>query len=148
MGIFASSASAQTGMRTITGQIVDEKGEPLAGAFVTSQDGKSGEMADANGNFSIKVKSSDSQVSVSSLGYVSQTVDISDKNTLKLVLLPDPNNTLNEVVVIGYGEVKRADLTGSVASVQMNDIQNAPALAVDESLQGRVAGVDVMSTTG
>ena len=138
--------SAQT--RKITGQVVDEMGVPLIGSVVASQDGKSGAMTDDKGQFSLNVRSNDQTVSVSFLGYLTQNVDIAGKTDIKVQLLPDPNNSLNEVVVIGYGEVKKADLTGSVGNVKMSDIKEATGLNVDQALQGRIAGVDIMSTTG
>ena len=138
--------SAQT--RKIIGQVVDEMGVPLIGSVVASQDGKSGAMTDDKGEFSLNVRSNDQIVSVSFLGYLTQNVDIIGKNNVKVQMLPDPNNSLNEVVVIGYGEVKKGDLTGSVGSVKMSDLKEAPGLSVDQALQGRIAGVDIMSTTG
>ena len=138
--------SAQT--RKIIGQVVDEMGVPLIGSVVASQDGKSGAMTDDKGEFSLTVRSNDQIVSVSFLGYLTQNVDIIGKNNVKVQMLPDPNNSLNEVVVIGYGEVKKGDLTGSVGSVKMSDLKEAPGLSVDQALQGRIAGVDIMSTTG
>ena len=139
-------ASAQT--RKITGTVVDELGTPLIGAVVASQDGKSGAMTGNSGDFSLSVRSNDQTVSVSFLGYLTQNVNIAGKNSVRVQLLPDPNNSLNEVVVIGYGEVKKADLTGAVGNVKMSDIKEAPGLSVDQALQGRIAGVDIMSTTG
>ena len=139
-------ASAQT--RKITGTVVDEMGIPLIGSVVASQDGKNGAMTDEKGEFSLTVRSNDQTVSVSFLGYLTQNVNISGKSDIKVQMLPDPNNSLNEVVVIGYGEVKKADLTGSVGSVKMSDVKEAPGLSVDQALQGRIAGVDIMSTTG
>ena len=142
----ASVASAQT--RKITGTVVDEMGIPLIGSVVASQDGKSGAMTDDKGVFTLNVRSNDQTVSVSFLGYLTQNVNIQGKTDIKVQMMPDPNNSLNEVVVIGYGEVKKADLTGSVGSVKMSDIKEAPGLSVDQALQGRIAGVDIMSTTG
>ena len=142
----ASVASAQT--RKITGTVVDEMGIPLIGSVVASQDGKSGAMTDDKGVFTLNVRSNDQTVSVSFLGYLTQNVNIQGKTDFKVQMMPDPNNSLNEVVVIGYGEVKKADLTGSVGSVKMSDIKEAPGLSVDQALQGRIAGVDIMSTTG
>ena len=142
----ASVASAQT--RKITGTVVDEVGIPLIGSVVASQDGKSGAMTDDKGVFTLNVRSNDQTVSVSFLGYLTQNVNIQGKTDIKVQMMPDPNNSLNEVVVIGYGEVKKGDLTGSVGSVKMSDIKEAPGLSVDQALQGRIAGVDIMSTTG
>ena len=142
----AGIASAQT--RKISGVVVDEMGIPLIGSVVASQDGKSGAMTDDQGKFVLNVRSNDQTVSVSFLGYLTQNVDILGKSDVRVQLLPDPNNSLNEVVVIGYGEVKKADLTGAVGSVKMSDVKEAPGLSVDQALQGRIAGVDIMSTTG
>ena len=142
----ALHASAQT--RKVSGAVVDEMGVPLIGAIVASQDGKSGVMTDDKGEFSISVRSNDQTITVSFLGYLTQNADISGKSDIKVQLLPDPNNALNEVVVIGYGEVKKSDLTGSVGSVKMSEVKEAPGLSVDQALQGRIAGVDIMSTTG
>ena len=142
----ADLVSAQT--RKITGTVVDEMGIPLIGSVVASQDGKSGAMTDEKGAFTLSVRSNDQTVSVSFLGYLTQNVNIIGKSDVKVQLLPDPNNSLNEVVVIGYGEVKKADLTGSVGTVKMSDIKETPGLNVDQALQGRIAGVDIMSSTG
>ncbi len=142
----AGVASAQT--RKITGTVVDEMGLPLIGSVVASQDGKSGAMTDDKGVFTLNVRSNDQTVSVSFLGYLTQNVNIQGKTDIKVQMMPDPNNSLNEVVVIGYGEVKKGDLTGSVGSVKMSDIKEAPGLSVDQALQGRIAGVDIMSSTG
>lgn len=144
--LMSDIASGQN--RKIAGKVLDEMGVPLIGAVVASQDGKSGAMTDDKGEFSLAVRSNDQTVSVSFLGYLTQNVNIIGKNSIKVQLLPDPNNSLNEVVVIGYGEVKKADLTGAVGSVKMSDVKEAPGLSVDQALQGRIAGVDIMSTTG
>jgi TonB-linked SusC/RagA family outer membrane protein len=143
-----SAAAFAQGTRTITGTVLDEKGEPLTGAIIADEAGKQGVMADGLGIFSIKIPSADKFIVVSFLGYDKQNVDVSAKSDVKVIMVPDQATTLNEVVVIGYGEVKRRDLTGSVASVSSKDLENAATLSVDEALQGRIAGVDVMSTTG
>ena len=70
------------------------------------------------------------------------------REKINVKLLPDKKTALDEVVVIGYGAVKKADLTGSVSNVKMGDIQDAPVLCIDQALQGRIAGADIMSTTG
>ena len=148
LALVLASGVVYSQTKKITGTVVDELGVPLIGAVVASQDGKNGTMTDENGGFSFDVRSNDQTVSVSFLGYLTQNVNISGKSSVKVQLLLDPNNSLNEVVVIGYGEVKKADLTGSVGSVKMADIKDAPGLSVDQALQGRIAGVDIMSTSG
>ena len=145
--ILSVAAFAQS-TRTVTGTVLDEKGEPLTGAIIADEAGKQGVMADGLGAFSIKIPSADKYIVISFLGYDKQNVDVSGKSDVKVIMVPDQATTLNEVVVIGYGEVKRRDLTGSVASVSSKDLENSSTLSVDEALQGRIAGVDVMSTTG
>lgn len=132
----------------LSGRVLDEKGEPLPGALVASADAKRGAMTDVDGNFKMKLLASDKTITVSYLGYVAQTVNVSGKDVVTVVMVPDEKNSLNEAVVIGYGEVKKADLTGSVTSVKMSDVTESATLSVGQALQGRVAGVDVMSTTG
>ena len=134
--------------QVLTGKVLDETGEPLPGAMIVSADGKRGSVADPNGQFSMKLLPNDKYVAVSFLGYVVQNVDVAGKKNVTVVLVPDANNTLNDAVVIGYGEVKKADLTGSVTNVKMSDVLESSTLSVGQALQGRVAGVDIMSTTG
>lgn len=130
------------------GKVLDEKGETMPGAMVASADGKRGAMTDEKGEFSMKILQTDKFITVSFLGYLAQNVDIKGKESVTIVLVPDPQNSLNEAVVIGYGEVKKADLTGSVTNVKMSDVLESSTLSVGQALQGRVAGVDIMSTTG
>lgn len=134
--------------KKISGKVLDENGEPLPGVVVASADGKRGEMTDNKGQFTMTLQPSDVNVVVSSLGYVTQTVSVEGKETITVILIPDTSNSLNEVVVIGYGEVKKADLTGAVTNVKMTEIGQTPAFSIDECLQGRVAGMEVMSTSG
>ena len=144
--IVASSQSFRE--LTLVGKVLDENGEPLPGALVASADAKRGAMTDVNGDFKMKLNASDKTVTVSYLGYVAQTVNVDGKDMVTILMVPDEKNSLNEAVVIGYGEVKKADLTGSVTNVKMTDVTESATLSVGQALQGRIAGVDVMSTTG
>ena len=143
-----SAMSQDFARRTVTGNIVDENGESMPGVVVSTTDGKNGVLSDEKGNFSIQLKNTDAAVNVSTIGYLTQTIDVKGKDQIKVVLVPDIQNTLNEVVVIGYGEVKKADLTGAVTNVKVNEVQEATSLSVGQALQGRIAGVDIMSTSG
>lgn len=146
---FVLSVQAQTaGDRVITGKVVDETGEPLIGAGVVSADGKRGAVTDLDGKYSVTLKRSDKTLSFSFIGYSTQTIELKDSKVVDVILLPDATNVLNDVVVIGYGTAKKKDLTGSVSNVKMSDISSTPVTSVDQALQGRIAGVDVMSTTG
>lgn len=134
--------------RTLKGTVLDENGEVMPGAVVVTADGRDGAQTDEKGNFTLSIKDGDKTVTVSMLGYVAQVVNVEGKDEVRVVMVPDASSRLNEVVVIGYGEVRKADLTGSVANVKINDVQEASGFSVGQALQGRVAGVDIMSTSG
>ena len=132
----------------ITGTVRDENGEVLFGAGVLTADGKKGTVTDMNGNYTITVDAADKILQFSYISYETQEIVINGKTVIDVTLQPDKTNTLNDVVVIGYGTTKKADLTGSVATVKMGDLESAPKTSIDQALQGRIAGVDVMNTTG
>ena len=149
--IYKASATpppaAGTG-RTLTGTVLDETGAPMVGAAVATPDGRRGTVTDSNGRYSLTLGAGDALISVSYLGYVTRQIVIGDRTEVDVNLVPDAKNTINEVVVIGYGAVKKSDLTGSVSNVKMSDIRDVPNTSVDQALQGRIAGVDIMSTSG
>ena len=109
--------------------------------------GTQGAVTDVNGKFTIKAKSSDS-LQISYLGYKTETVNVDSRTNFTVRMEKDSTTDIDEIVVIGYGQVAKKDLTGSVATVKMNDIKDVPVLSVDNALQGRIAGADFMSTTG
>ncbi|MDE5956412.1 MAG: carboxypeptidase-like regulatory domain-containing protein, partial [Bacteroidales bacterium] len=132
--------------RTLTGKVMDETGQPLAGAGVMLPDGMRGTVTDADGVYSIGIGESDELLSFSFLGYETMNVNVKGKSSVDVILMPDNANTLNDVVVIGYGSAKKQDLTGSVSVVKMNAIEDLPVTSVDQALQGRIAGVDIVSS--
>ena len=132
--------------RTVKGVVLDEHNEPLMGAFVFNEASGQGASTGIDGRFSLSVPFSAKELTVSFLGYESQKLAVQDE--MEIMLIPDLRNALDDVVVIGYGTAPKSDLTGSVASVKVQDILDAPVLSVDHALQGRVAGVDIMSTSG
>ena len=136
------------GVRTVAGVVTDENNEPLAGAGVMTPDGKRGTISDVDGKYSISLAETDGVLSFSFLGYATQDIAVGKRTKVDVQLQPDKDNVLNETVVIGYGTTKKADLTGSVATVRMKDLEDTPAISIDQALQGRIAGVDVMSTDG
>ncbi|MGM9786496.1 MAG: SusC/RagA family TonB-linked outer membrane protein [Candidatus Cryptobacteroides sp.] len=139
-------AQSQDGPKTVTGRVFDEKGEPLPGAYVLIAGTQTGTTTDADGRFSLTAKASD-MLEIQFLGYGTLTVPVQDK-PMKLEMVPDKTLYLEEAVTIAYGSVQKQDLTGSVSNVKMSDIKNVPVLSVDQALQGRIAGADIMSTTG
>ena len=143
-----SSPSLRAQSHVVSGTVLDENGLPLIGAGVLTQDGKRGVITDLDGKYTISILESDKVLSYSYLGYATTQVVVDGRKQIDVTLNPDTSNSLNEVVVIGYGTSKKADLTGSVASVKMGDIEDVPTTSVDQALQGKIAGVDIMSTTG
>ena len=141
-------AYAQGGDRQISGVVSDNEGHPLIGATVTTPDGKRGVSTDINGAYKIMLSSTQGVIEFSYLGYKSQSFVVGNRTQINVVLSPDESLAINEVVVIGYGQVKKNDLTGSVSNVKMSEVRDAPVTSIDQALQGRVAGVDIMSTSG
>ena len=141
------SAQDSGGGIDVSGRVVDENGEALIGAGVVASDGKNMTITDMQGNFKITVTGANPSIKFSYLGYLDEEVKVGSKTSINVRMTPDAN-TLEDVVVIGYGTQKKADLTGSVAVVKMQDIENSAATSVDNALQGRIAGVDIMSTGG
>ena len=134
--------------RKLSGKVVDENGDPLIGAGVLLQDGKRGTVTDIDGKYTLELKAEDAIISVSFMGYATQEIVIGDRKVIDVNMALDMSNRLNETVVIGYGTAKKQDLTGSVASVKMADIEHLPVTSVDQALQGRIAGVDIVGTGG
>ncbi|MEG0806787.1 MAG: TonB-dependent receptor [Alistipes sp.] len=132
--------------QTVTGTVTDPNGEPLIGATVLVSGTTNGVSTTYTGSYSIAVPAGKS-LSFQYLGYESKTEKVGSRSTLN-VILEQSKQTIDEVVVIGYGSVKKTDLTGSVSNVKMGDIRDVPTVSVDQALQGRIAGADIMSTTG
>jgi len=132
--------------RTVTGQIVDESGEPLIGVSIQIKGTTQGTITDFNGNFSIDLSDGDGVFIISYIGYKSQELKVGDRQQLHIILESD-NEILDEVVVVGYGVVKKSDLTGAVGSVRSEAISAKGSTSVMESLQGQVAGVNISQSS-
>ena len=132
--------------QTFSGTVVDSNGDAVIGASVVLKGTSVGAITDLDGNITIKVQG-DNPIVVSYLGMKPQTVSVKGKSTLKVVL-EDDNTTLNDVVVIGYGTVRKKDLTGSVATVTGQDLVKVPVSNVSEALTGKMAGVNITTTDG
>ena len=136
------SASAQN--RTISGKVVDTSGEPVIGAAVTVVGNtRIGAATDLNGAFTLSVPAG-ANIAVESIGYKSQTFAIGNQSNFNIVLEED-TEMLEETVVIGYGVQKKSDLTGAVASVRQEDLKNRSTVDAAAALQGKVAGVHVLT---
>ena len=143
------SSFAQTGGITISGKISDSKGLGIPGVGIRIKGAaKGGTTSSVGGQYTIKLNMPTDVLIFSSVGYASQEITMVAKKNIVNVVLREQQNALDEVVVIGYGEVRKGDLTGSVGSVNMADFQKAPVRSFEEALAGRVAGVQVTSPEG
>jgi TonB-dependent starch-binding outer membrane protein SusC len=133
--------------RTISGKVTDENSTPLPGVNVVVKGTTNGTTTDANGQFQLAVEDPNATLAFSFIGYTTEEVQAAGRDIIDAQLLPDVQ-TLSEVVVVGYGVQKRSDLTGSVGSVKGKDITSLPARSVAETLQGRVAGIEVVKESG
>ncbi len=127
---------------TITGMVSDQNG-PLPGASVVVKGTTQGTQTDFDGNFTIEADS-DAVLVISYIGYATQEIAVDGNTTINVILVEDASQ-LEEVVVVGYGTQTRGDITGSVASVDMNEALKAPTRNAAEALQGRASGVTVVN---
>ncbi len=127
--------------KTIMGVVVDESGEPIIGANIKVDGSTIGTITDLNGRFSLEVPAG-GKVSVSYIGYISQTVLPKQGKDFKIVLKEDAK-TLDEVVVIGYGSQKAKNVTGSVATISPKDFEDLPVSNLSEALSGKIPGLTV-----
>lgn len=136
----------QQSTRSIKGTVKDQNGEPVIGANVVEKGTTNGTVTDIDGNFSLEVKSG-SILTVSYIGYMDKEISIGNEPAVN-ILLSEDMQSLDEVVVIGYGVVKKSDLTGSVSRVSTEKLNNLPVSSIDKALQGRAAGVQISSLNG
>ena len=135
------------GNRTIKGIIYDEQGETIIGASVLIKgEETTGTTSDMDGKFTLSVPQGATLV-ISYIGYHPQEIKIRKRTALHVILKED-NQLLEEVVVVGYGTVKKSDLTGSVSGVSTRQFKNQPVKRVENILQGRTPGVEVTATSG
>ncbi|HCV79623.1 MAG: SusC/RagA family protein [Zunongwangia sp.] len=126
----------------ISGTVTDSKGIPLPGVNVIEGETSNGTITDFDGNFNLEVNSLDSKLIFSSIGFQSKTMPIPENGIIK-VTLEDDLQQLSEVVVVGYGNVQRKDLTGSVSTLKTEKIEDIPSNSIERNLQGRIAGLQV-----
>ncbi|EJX10585.1 TonB-dependent receptor plug domain protein [gut metagenome] len=131
----------------VKGTVIDQTGESVPGASIQVKGSTQGTITDFDGNFSLNVPDKKSVLVISFIGYATQEVQVDPSKPMSIKLQED-TKTLEEVVVVGYQEVKRKDLTGSVAKVDMEGLLKTPASSFDQTLGGRIAGVNVSSGEG
>lgn len=126
----------------ITGTVVDELGGPLPGASIVEKGTTNGVQTDFDGNFTIEVSSANAVLTISYVGYAPQEITVGNQTRINVQLQPDSEN-LEEVVVVGYGAVKKSDVTGAITSVSGDDVNVTKESNALNALAGKAAGVDV-----
>ena len=140
--LFCAAVSAQT----ISGNVKDANGEPVIGATIMEQGTQNGTVTDFDGNFTLKLQKG-GNINVSYVGMKSQVIKTAGKSSVN-VTLEDDNTTLNDLVVVGYGTMKKKDLTGSVSSVKSDELAKVASANALQAMQGKVAGVDLTQSSG
>lgn len=134
--------------KNVSGTVLDYSGQPVIGAsVVVVGQSKLGTVTDIDGKFSIAIPATSKKIEVSYIGMVSQVIEAKAGTPMKIIM-KDNLKDLDEVVVIGYGVVKKRDLTGSMTSIKSEDIVATPTTNALESLQGKVAGLDMTKSSG
>jgi len=142
---FSLSVYSQT--KQITGTVKDSKGAGIAGASIVVKGAKGGTTTSAEGFFRITVPETAKTLAISAVGFTTEDVDISSSTNVS-VSLTESNNSLNEVVVVGYGTARKKDLTGSVASVTAKDFNKGQINTPEQLLQGKVPGLQIINSSG
>lgn len=143
----SAGVTAQENQKSIRGKVLSEDGEELPGVSIRVKNSNKGVFSDARGGFSIDLTPAEGTLVFTYVGFNPKEVVIENQGFLE-VRLQVSDEALDEVVVIGYGTVRKSDLTGSVVSVKSDQIRAMPVTSVDQALQGRAAGVQVVQTSG
>ncbi len=131
----------------VSGKIFDNNGEPIIGASVIVKGTSNGSVTDMDGNYVVTNVPQGATLVISYVGYKGKEV-VASSTSLKDVVLLEDSKTLNELVVIGYGTQRKADLTGSVANVDATKLNTQSNSTIGQALQGKIAGVDIVSQGG
>jgi TonB-dependent starch-binding outer membrane protein SusC len=143
--IFMSAIYAQE--KTVTGTIVDKSGVPLPGVNVVIKGTTNGTVTDLDGKYSIKVPDNNTVLSITYVGYTSQELLVGEQTKIAITLSENVKE-IDQVVVVGYGVQKKSNLSGAIASVSGESLSKLPSAGIDEALQGKAAGVNVIQNSG
>lgn len=141
-----NASANQQQSRKIAGTVTDSQGEAIIGANIHVKGSTTGSITDVNGNFSIEA-GPNAVIEISYIGYLTQEIRVGGQRSLRVTLIED-TKALDEVVVIGYGVQKKADLTGSVANINTKKLNTQSNANIGQALQGKIAGVDIVSQGG
>jgi len=142
----AASKQVMQQKKRVTGTITDQNGESIIGANIIEMGTNNGTVTDMDGNFYLDVEEG-ATLRVSYIGYLEQTINTSGRTTIPIVLIED-TQTLDELVVIGYGTVRRGDVTTAVSTISLDDLDQRPIVSAAQAIQGKAAGVNVYSPNG
>ncbi|MEI7504295.1 MAG: TonB-dependent receptor plug domain-containing protein, partial [Paludibacter sp.] len=131
--------------KSIVKGVVSDSNGPLIGVTVMEKGTKAGTLTDIKGNFSINCSNNGSLI-ISYLGYETQTVAIAGRNKIEIEL-KDKTQNLDEIVVVGYGTMKKRDITGAISSLSTKDIEKNQPVNIASALQGKVSGLEIMSSS-
>jgi len=145
--LFSVTASNLDAQQSVSGQVTDESGEPLIGATLVQKGTSNGDATDIDGKFSIVLVPGDRILEFSYTGYASQEVAIGNSSNINVVL-QEASSLLDEVVVIGYAPVQREKILGAMASLKDDEIVQATPIGAFDAVQGRLAGVQILSNGG
>lgn len=147
-GFMLISAPAISQPLTVRGKVTDaESGEGIPGANVVVKATTTGTITNADGNFTLNVPSGGVTLQVSFIGYTTQEVSVSGRSTIDVALVSETTQ-LDEIIAVGYGQAKRADFTGSIATISGRELQKIPVASAADALKGRMPGVNVQTTDG
>ena len=132
--------------KQISGTVTDEQGEPVIGANIIEKGTANGTVTDVDGRFSLPVEDN-AIIRISYIGYIEQEVSTSGRNVLEIILKED-TQALDELVVVGYGTMRKSDVTGSISTAKGSDVIKSQSFNALEGLKGKAAGVNIFSNTG
>lgn len=138
-----TTAFAQT--KTVTGTVTDAENYPLIGVSISVIGSPGGTITDVDGSYSISVPA-DASLQFTYIGFIPQTIPVKNENVINVTLLEN-KQTLDEVVVVGYGVQKKSHLTGSISKVDIGGLEDIPISSIDQALQGRISGVQIQNNT-
>ena len=145
--LFVLTATSLIAQVKITGKVTEVSGDPIPGVNIVIKGTQSGTLTDVDGNYTLDDVPADAVLVFSYVGMLTEETEVGNRNEINMTLAEDILN-LDEVVVIGYGTVRRRDLTGAVSSVSSDEITMAPVSSPVEAIQGRVAGLDIIRNDG
>ena len=132
---------------TVSGVVVDDTNQPLPGVAVVVPGTTRGSITNFEGRYSLQLQAEDRQLSFSFIGFTTQTVDVAGRSVIDVTLKPETTE-LDDVVVVGYGTMKKSSLTGASVSVTAENIKDFVGSGIDQALQGKAAGVQVVANSG